>query len=758
MQHSAVPPETRCWIIGGKVQGVGFRPYIYHLAKQHKLTGWVRNNLGQVEIRAQGNQTDLDKFAADLIPKSPKISTPNIVQLESALNESFASFEILQSESQTNVDIHVPEDYFICDECLAEMDDPDNRRYQYPFTNCTQCGPRYTLIENLPYDRKNTSMTGFPLCEDCTEEYENPLDRRFHAEPVACPVCGPELIFKNKTVTETNTSLALDACVKALKEGKIVAVKGIGGYHLICDACNDSSVMHLRKLKGRPTKPLATMFLDINRVGDYLNIDRTEKELLGSHARPIVLLKKRKNKSGLSASIAPELNEIGVMLAYSPLHHILLSKFGGPLVATSANISGEPVLIDNQQVEKRLGHISQNFLHHNRRIVRPADDSVFRQIAGRTRPIRLGRGHAPIELELPFQLQEPLLAYGSHMKNTVALAWENRLVISPHIGDLDSPRSLEVFQKSIEDLQRLYQIKANNVACDLHPAYASTRLAKRSHLELHQVQHHKAHASALVMEYWHESPNEPWLVFTWDGTGYGKDGSIWGAEAFYGSPGNWQRVASFKPFYLPGGEKAGREPWRSAVALCWQQGIEWNDIPVDAGLLKQAWKRKINSPKTTAMGRLFDAASALTGIIQNASFEGEGPMLLESKCGILEQTEALPVSLNTDGIYQADWVRLVSTMTNNNDSVEKRATDFHSTLAHTLLEQVRMIENKYAVKKVGLSGGVFQNRKLAEYVMHILEENGYQPFMPEKLPVNDAGISAGQIVEAAMQLNAKKVS
>ncbi len=755
---------NRHWIISGNVQGVGFRPFVYRLAQQHGLHGWVRNNVGQVEIQAQGERQDLDLFNAGLINQSPTISGPKILSCKESEIEQFIDFWILASETGSKADIHIPPDYFTCPDCVAEMLDPEDRRYQYPFINCTQCGPRYTLIENLPYDRANTSMAEFPLCDNCKEEYENPLDRRFHAEPLACPVCGPQLHYKDPQQSISTTTEALQAGIEALAAGQIVAVKGVGGYHLLCDAGNDASIKLLRKRKGRPHKPLAVMFPmrgndELEAVREAVILQPDEADLLRSPSRPIVLA--RRQKQTLSNLIAPGLEEIGVMLAYSPLHHLLLNALDKPLIATSANISGESVLIDQPAVEQRLSHITQYFLHHNRRIVRPADDSVYRCIAAKPRPIRLGRGQAPIEIELPFQLAEPILACGSQMKNTVALGWDNRLVVSSHIGDLNSPRSMQVFEQSIDDLQRLYQVKASLLACDAHPGYASTRwaeqlatqLSTQNGLPIIKIQHHKAHASALALEHWGDVP---WLMFSWDGAGYGDDGCLWGGEAFYGHPGNWQQVASIRPFQLPGGEKAGREPWRSAIALCWELGLEWPDIetleaPLNSTLLRQAWERGINSPKTTAVGRLFDAAAAFTGLLQKASYEGQGPMLLERASATLYGAEPLPVTQNDRGIWQADWASLLPTLMNPDLSVEERATYFHSRIAHTLIKQVEIIQRIYPLIHIGLCGGVFQNRKLTDYIVQQLHKQNDTVYMAEKLPVNDAGISAGQIVEAAMQ-------
>jgi len=614
---------ARRWIVTGVVQGVGFRPYVYRLAHEHRLLGWVRNCAGQVEIVATGAGERLQAFEADLIDRAPAIARPRISVSEPLSGVVAEDFRILASEKDEVGDIHVPVDYFVCDDCLAELDDPSNRRYRYPFINCTQCGPRYTLIESLPYDRGNTSMAQFELCPDCMKEYTEVSDRRFHAEPVACPVCGPQLYFRQLEREVRGSEEALDACVSALKAGKVVAVKGVGGYHLVCDASCATAIQQLRDNKPRPHKPLALMFPDDDTLAmlhAMVELSENEEALLRGPGRPIVLAKK-KPAAPLLESIAPGLREIGVMLSYSPLHHLLLKAFDGPLVATSANISGEPVLTDNDAVERRLKHVADACLHHNRPIVRPADDPVYRTLQGRPRPLRLGRGNAPAEFELPFELQQPVLAVGGHMKNTVCLAWGDRAVISPHIGDMGAARSLQVFEQVIGDLQALYEVRAQAIICDAHPGYANSRWARQQVLPVFKVQHHAAHASALIGE--GVASNQGMLVFTWDGVGYGDDGTLWGGEALYGRPGQWQRVASMRPFRLPGGEKAGRAPWRSAVALAWEVGADalakklvdaahCDGNAIDAHtLLYQAWQKNLNTPTTTAAGRCRESCEAV---------------------------------------------------------------------------------------------------------------------------------------------------
>ena len=760
--------EARRIVLGGRVQGVGFRPFVYRLAHAHGIAGWVKNLTGQVEIFAQGNIDALADFAHALIGAAPPLARPEIVSTQPAPPADVSRFTILASESVERPEIHVPPDYFACDDCVRELSDPRDRRFNYPFINCTQCGPRYTLIRRLPYDRANTTMAGFALCPACRAEYENPLDRRFHAEPVACAACGPQLEWRDRTrANGLQGPAALSACIEALRAGRIVAVKGIGGYHLMCDARNEAAVADLRARKPRPHKPLAVMLPvrgagGLDGVREQAVLTPAQESLLRDPMRPIVLVTKRPDAT-LSEAIAPGLNEIGVFLPYSPLHHLLLDACGAPLVATSANVSGEPVLTDSREVEARLAHVAGAFLHHDRPIARPADDPVFRVIAGAARPLRLGRGVAPLEIDLPFRLPQPLLAVGGHMKNTIALAWDTRAVVSPHIGDLDAPRSLAVFEQVIADLQALYGVHAARLVHDAHPGYASTRWAKRAGLPAAAVFHHHAHAAALAGEF---PQIERWLVFTWDGVGYGADGTLWGGEALLGYPGQWRRVASMRSFRLPGGERAGREPWRSALALCWEAGIEWKACPLDAPLLREAWERGLNAPRSSAVGRLFDAAAALTGLNLHSSFEGQGPMQLESAAaasvprrpGFPPEAEvadrldteaiALPLAPDADGLWRTDWAPLLSALLDPSRSVGERAALFHASLAQALVDQARRLRAEHGRFTVGLSGGVFQNRLLTERVIGLLRSAGFEVRFGARIPCNDAGLAFGQLIES----------
>ncbi len=744
--------EARRWYLGGQVQGVGFRPFVYRIAREQGLSGWVINRVGRVEIHTEGAVDAQEAFGRALLEHAPPLARPHLLKVEHCSPLFFEHFVIRESKQDGDVDIHLPPDRFTCNDCLKELQDPTDRRHRYPFINCTQCGPRYTLITALPYDRPNTTMAGFPLCPDCRKEYEDPTNRRFHAEPIACPTCGPRLWHESEAGNPVEGT-ALDAAISALRAGKIVAVKGIGGYHLMCDARNDETIRQLRERKPRPHKPLAVMFPapfaePLQQVERVVKLDAESRRLMLSPARPIVLAQLRDDQA-LSGEVAPGLKEIGIMLPYSPLHHLLLNEFDAPLVATSGNLGGEPVIIDECEAERRLTRIADTFLHHDRPIARPADDALYRPIRGRLRPLRLGRGCTPLELPLPFSLDQPCLAVGGQMKNSIALAWEERVVVSPHIGDMGTARSMAVFEQVVEELQTLYSVRAKKVITDAHPGYATTRWARRCGLPVQQVLHHAAHASALAAEH---GLHRHWLIFTWDGVGLGEDGTLWGGEALAGCPGSWHRVASLRPFHLPGGDKVAREPWRSALAICWEMGKMWH--PPHQGkasveLLQRAWRRGLNTPQSSAAGRLFDAAAAITGICLDASFEGQGPMWLEAivpSSGLADPLE-LPMWRREDGLWITDWQPLFEALLDNGWDLQEQAARFHTSLAETIVRQAIQVREQQPVEAVGLCGGVFQNRLLCEQATSRLEAAGFQVFLNERVPMNDGGLSFGQVIE-----------
>lgn len=737
--------------LSGHVQGVGFRPFVFRLAEEQGITGYVQNCLGEVVVVACAGRATLERFRRELIERAPPLAAPEIRGFEPYDGLPPETFTIVPSSDYAGADVYVPADCFMCDDCRHELHDPNDRRFRFPFINCTQCGPRYTLIGALPYDRPNTSMAGFALCDACRQEYEDPGNRRFHAEPVSCPDCGPTLEFRVRDLpAQTDTEAALAGAVAVLRSGGIVAVKGIGGYHLMCDARDAAAVDRLRERKRRPHKPLAVMFPlagddGLDALREAVAIDDNECSQLTGPMRPILLARKKPGTS-LAANLAPGLDTLGVFLPYSPLHQLLLDDVGAPLVATSGNVSGEPVLTDNPDAERRLSDLADGFLHHNRPILRPADDPVYRRIAGRVRPLRLGRGAAPLEFEVDCAQPEPLLAVGGQMKGAIALAWQKRIVVSPHIGEMHSPRSLAVFEQVGRDLQALYGVTATRLVCDAHPAYTTHRWAREQSLPVTTVWHHHAHASALAGEF---RLRGRWLTFTWDGVGLGEDGTLWGGETLYGSPGNWQRVASLRTFRLPGGERAGREPWRSAAALLWETGRTWLQSPDEQGLAKAAWERNLNCPTSSAAGRLFDAAAALVLGDTHTSFEAAGPMRLESLCRRRQAPKALPLEETADGLLRSDWSPLLGVLTDQTLAAAYRAEVFHSSMAQALLQQALRLRDELDIDQVGLCGGVFQNRVLAGQAKELLTRNGFRAYLPGRLPANDAALSFGQAVELA---------
>jgi hydrogenase maturation protein HypF len=739
--------------ISGRVQGVGFRPFVYRLAHELELAGWVLNAAGVVEVEIHGPEQRLAEFARRVIADAPPLARPELLNNDPVSVRSAERFEIRHSEDGGKPDIHVPPDQFLCADCIAEMSDPAERRYRYPFINCTQCGPRYTIIRALPYDRPNTTLAGFPLCPECHAEYTDPLDRRFHAQPLACPVCGPCLTFRQGERVVDGNEAALAETLKVIRGGGVVAIRGVGGYHLVCRAADPVAVQRLRQRKHRPDKPLALMLP--MRGADGLDAARELAELepdvaarLADPERPIVLARLRAG-ADLAPGIAPGLAEVGLMLPYAPLHRLLLDELDAPIVATSGNLSGEPVLTDPDDAEARLGSVADAFLHHNRPIQRPADDPVWRLVAGRVRPIRLGRGNAPLELELPIELERPMLAVGAFLKNTVALAWGRRVVISPHIGELASPRAVEVFEQVVDDLQALYGVTAERLACDAHPDFPNSRWARHSGLPLQPVFHHEAHASALAGEF--DALDEDLLVLAWDGVGYGRDGTLWGGETLLGRPGAWSRVASLRPFRLPGGDKAVRQPWRSAQSIAWHAGFDWPDAPDVDPLLQHAWTEGLASPWTSAAGRLFDAAACLAGLGQESSYEGQGPSRLEALAADGKPCAVPEIALRDDenGLPRADWAELMAWMADPSIAPADRALGFHVALAELIGRLTAVLAIERGIQRVGLTGGVFQNALLTERAIAAIERAGATALVPEQIPVNDAGIAYGQIIETA---------
>ena len=662
--------------VQGAVQGVGFRPFVYQLAQSLELTGWVNNSAQGVSIEVEGSADRLEQFLTRFPAEKPPLSS--IQSLESVWLEpgGHQTFEIRPSVAGERTALVLP-DVATCADCLQEIQDPTNRRYRYPFTNCTHCGPRYSLIEALPYDRANTSMKIFPMCADCQAEYENPLDRRFHAQPNACQNCGPQVALWDGNGQELVSSRdAIAATATAIHQGQIVAVKGLGGFHLMVDARNDRAVQTLRQRKRRPDKPFALMYPDLAQVQADCQVSPLEAELLRSREAPIVLLRKRKEvQTAIAPVVAPGNPYLGAMLPYTPLHHLLLAELDCAIVATSGNLANEPICTDEQEALERLQGIADCFLVHNRPIVRPIDDSVVRIMAGSATLLRRARGYAPLPVaKLPAERarQMPILAVGAHLKNAIALGLKQQIFLSQHIGDLGTPQAAAAFEQTRDSLQQLYDFHPQTITCDAHPDYLSSQYARASTLPCITVQHHQAHVLASLVE--HHLWDVPVLGVAWDGTGYGLDGTIWGGEWFRVDPSQsglpqLERVACWRPFPLPGGDRAAKEPRR--VALGWlyaglgedlfadprcQSWLQQAFSPQEQRLLAKSLAQAINAPLTSSVGRLFDATAAIAGLCQIASFEAQAAMQLEFAATEIETEDAYPFGIRNSefGIRNSD--------------------------------------------------------------------------------------------------------
>ena len=729
----------------GAVQGVGFRPFVYRLATEMSLTGWVLNSSSGLVVEIEGLPDQLHCFEERLKIERPKTSVVTLYESATIAIEGSTLFEIHLSETDSAKSVNVLPDLATCADCRAELADPVNRRFEYPFTNCTNCGPRYTIVVDIPYDRPNTSMRDFVLCPACHEEYENPANRRFHAQPNACPVCGPKL---DGTMKDT---------AMALFNGEIVALKGIGGFQLLADARQAAGVARLRERKHREEKPFAVMMPSLDVAREYCEIAPEEVELLESQAAPIVLLRPKAG-TDIAWNVAHCSPYLGVMLPYSPLHHLLMRKFPFPLIATSGNRSDEPIAIGNDEAKTRLKDIADRFLAHNRPIVRACDDSVVRLTRGRAGIIRRARGYAPLGIRIGNELP-PVLAVGGHLKNTVAIAVGPDVFLSQHIGDLETLEARLAFERAIDDLCRLYSFKPEAIVCDLHPDYASTHWAEKSGLPVIRVQHHHTHVAACAAE---NNVEGPYLGVSWDGTGYGVDGSIWGGEFFHVEGDQYERVAHLRPFGLPGGDAAVREGWRSAASLLFEcresrprlfgqrsSPAEQPEMPHVSPIVRDVGKlfglnsmleRGIHVVPTTSVGRLFDAVASITDTAHQNRFEGQAAMLLENEIGALRTEDAY-------SLPRGDWGPLISSVLGDKQAgvpTSLIAARFHNALVNWIVEVAEQVKEKNIV----LSGGVFQNRYLAEHTAAALESRGYIVHAHQRVPPNDGGIALGQAVMA----------
>lgn len=764
--HQNERKERLAITLRGTVQGVGFRPFVFRLAMDLQLTGWVCNSTEGVTLEVEGKPDALRTFLKRLQDEKPPHAVYQSVENVFLDPVEYRSFEIKESKSiGTPTALMVP-DIATCPECLKEIFDPQNRRYQYPFTNCTHCGPRFSIIEALPYDRKNTSMKKFAMCPQCQREYDDPSNRRFHAQPNACPVCGPhvELWSADGTVLQRDEE-ALIAATKAIEDGKIVAVKGIGGFHLMADARNEQAVRTLRERKHREEKPFAIMSPSLETVKQLCVVNDMEERLLTSPEAPIVLLEKKNNF--LAPSLAPANPYLGIMLPYSPLHHILLRQFGFPVVATSGNLSDEPICIDEYEALDRLKGIADLFLVHNRPIVRHVDDSLTRVVAGRELVLRRARGYAPLPIQVLSKTSTPILAVGAHLKNTVALALHNNIFLSQHIGDLETPESYNAFKRVLEDFQMIYAAPAVLVASDMHPDYLSTKYATNTGKQLIRIQHHFAHIVSCIAENRLEGEV---LGVAWDGTGYGLDGTVWGGEFLKASRTTFTRFATFRSFPLIGGEQAIKEPRRTALGLLFE--LYGNTLLTNEKLLKILLRsftekelvlfttmasRGINTPRTSSVGRLFDAVAALVGLRSVVRYEGQAAMELEFLATQGNNTTTYPIHLLETGEvpFVVDWSTMFAEIFEEALSgVEKStiARKFHN----TLVEIIVLLAHKAGEDRIALSGGCFQNRLLTDHTILRLRQEGFRPYWHQRVPPNDGGIALGQAVVAQSQGNEKQ--
>jgi hydrogenase maturation protein HypF len=717
----------------GAVQGVGFRPFVYRLATEMSLTGWVLNSSSGLVVEVEGAPDQLTVFEQRLGHERPKASVVTARESAWIAVEGSTCFEIHASDAEQGKSVNVLPDLATCEDCRNELLDPANRRFEYPFTNCTNCGPRYTIVVDIPYDRPNTTMKDFVLCPRCREEYENPANRRFHAQPNACPICGPKL---EGTISET---------AKALLGGEIVALKGIGGFQLLVDARQPAAVARLRQRKHREEKPFALMMPSLAAAREYCEISAAEVELLESQAAPIVLLQPKAG-TDIAPNVAHCSPYLGIMLPYSPLHHLLMQHCTFPLIATSGNRSDEPIAIGNDEARIRLNDIAEHFLMHNRPIVRACDDSVVRLTRGRAGILRRARGYAPLGIRVGRDLP-PVLAVGGHLKNTVAIAVGRDVFLSQHIGDLETLEARQAFERAIADLCHLYSFKPEAVLCDLHPDYASTHWAEGSGLPVIRVQHHQAHVAACAAE---NSVEDPYLGVSWDGAGYGIDGTIWGGEFFRVEGNRHERVAHLRPFGLPGGDAAVRQGWRSAASLIYealgktQVFLESTGNAVADARIIHMLDRGLNVVPTTSVGRLFDGVASIVGLARENRFEGQAAMLLENEIGKLRTEEAYPLG-------SGDWAPLISGVMQDSRAgvpLSRIAARFHNGLVNWIVEVAEHVKEKQIV----LSGGVFQNRYLTERAAAVLESRGFIVHTHRQVPPNDGGIALGQAVMSRISI------
>lgn len=749
--------------IRGVVQGVGFRPFIYRLAIQHHLYGWVRNTSGNVEIEVEGKESEVNDFINKLKAQAPPQARIEQIQITTSPVKGYENFKIYESEAQEGLYQLVSPDIATCQDCQKEIFDSTNRRFHYAFTNCTNCGPRFTIVEDIPYDRPKTTMRKFEMCPECEQEYHDPLDRRFHAQPNACPVCGPQLELANADGETVNCSDVIQRASQLLKEGNILAVRGLGGFQLACDATNPTVVNLLRKRKNRPSKPFAVMLSTLTETKKHCTVSVEEIRLLESTENPIVLVSWSKSRSDIVSDVAPNLNYLGVMLPYTPLHHLLLKEAGIPLIMTSGNLSEEPIAKDNDEALTRLKGIADYFLLHNRDIYARYDDSVFMVEDNQPVALRRARGYAPYPIILPYHSRQ-IIACGAELKNTFCLTRDNHAFLSQHIGDMENEETLEHYENTVELYKRLFRIEPEMIACDLHPEYLPSKYAltisTEKKLPLVTVQHHHAHIVSCLAENKVESPV---IGVAFDGVGYGTDGAIWGGEFLVADWHGFKRAGQFEYIPMPGGTAAIKKPYRMALGYIYSLLGDWilpDSImpglnPAEIGIIKKQVRQKINCPLTSSVGRLFDAVAAIAGVCQEIDYEAQAAIELEMLA--TNSVDAKKPRIYPFNIEVENGVRIIRLKellrTVIEDVIKKKAVSevslkLHNTIAKITAEMCQDIAKETGLQQVALSGGVFQNRLLLRLTLRQLKQVGFQVFTHHLVPCNDGGIALGQAVIA----------
>ena len=759
--------ERRRLVVRGIVQGVGFRPFVHGLAVRYRLGGFVGNDSHGVFIEIEGAPDALDAFTRELQANPPALALIEAVTCQAMTPIGETAFAIVASAHQAGASTAISPDVCICDDCLRELFDPSDRRYRYPFINCTNCGPRFTIIQDIPYDRPQTTMADFAMCAHCAAEYHDPANRRFHAQPNACPACGPRVWLERAGQPTLWDDVAIHAAQDALRAGHVVAVRGIGGFHLACDATSDAALRTLRRRKGRIDKPFALMVRDLDAARALAELNDAEAALLASKARPIVLLRRRPDAS-LSELVAPGNACVGLMLPYSPLHYLLLDALDRPLVMTSGNLSDEPICKDNDEARARLAGLADAFLLHNREIYIHCDDSVMRVFEGAPLPIRRSRGYAPFPVRLP-KAAPMLLAAGGELKATFCVTRESHAYLSQHIGDMENLQTLQAYQRAVDHFVHLFRIRPEAIVCDLHPGYLSTRWAERfageHDLPLLKVQHHHAHIAACLVEHGC-GPDESVIGISFDGTGYGSDGAIWGGEVLIASCRTFRRAAHLKYVPLPGGDAAIRRPYRVALAHLWSAGLPWEgDLPCVAAcspaerrILRQQLEHAVHCPLTSSMGRLFDAIAALIGVRQAITYEGQAAIELEARCDEAEKGR-YPWTIGTADEGDAlvlDPTPMLRAIVDDlraglrPETISARA---HNALAGLIVEVSTHLRNQSGLTTVALSGGVFQNVALLRRTLTGLRAAGFRALTHQAVPPNDGGLALGQAAVGAFTLD-----